>query len=188
MKITKQMIKEVKEFAYSESEQYQLPPVYYLGLSMQKGQWLAEEFEADKGVVMLGTLLMDCQLGVAAKKGVNEKHVNMSAKKADDLLTMAQLDDDLKDNVLACVREHHGVDKFSSIESEICCNADCYRFASIEGFLGGLRYTRDMSFEDLIGLLSRKADEKWNALSLDICKKELRPQYKLIREMINKLE
>jgi hypothetical protein len=128
---------------------------------------------------------MDCQLGIALKKKVLPKHVELGVKKTDELLSRYKdFDKRAKENVLACVREHHGVKNFHSLESEVCCNADCYRFASIPGFLGGLRYTRDMPLEDLVQLLSTKADEKWNSLSLSVCKKELKPQYELIKQII----
>jgi len=50
--------------------------------------------------------------------------------------------------------------------------------------IAGIRYTRDMPLDDLVNLFLKKADEKWNALSLDICKKELEPQYKLIKDLL----
>ena len=45
-----------------------------------------------------------------------------------------------------------------------------------------------MPIKDLVTLLLNKADEKWNVLSLPICKKELEPQYKAIKEFLNKYE
>lgn len=187
--LSKRVQKTVEEFAYQQSEEYLIPPVFYLDISRKKGQWLAEQLKADKDVVLLGTLLMDCQLGVAIKHGKQSDHIEMSAIKAEEILSRYP-DLDLKDkeNILACIRQHHGAKKFYSLEAEICCNADCYRFASVEGFLGGLRYTRDMPLMDLMKLLSSKADEKWNALSFKICKDELKPQYELIREIVNQYE
>lgn len=41
-----------------------------------------------------------------------------------------------------------------------------------------------MQTTELVKLLNFKADEKWHALSLDICKKELEPQYKLIKSLV----
>ncbi len=43
-----------------------------------------------------------------------------------------------------------------------------------------------MPIKDLVALLLGKADEKWNELSLDICKKELEPQNKVIKEFLEK--
>ena len=89
-----------------------------------------------------------------------------------------------KENVLHCIREHHGVDTFYSLESEICCNADCYRFISVEGVVGGAMDFREISVSDFVELFSEKAEEKWYALSLDMCKKELEPQYRAIKTFL----
>lgn len=183
----KPVIKKARQFAYEQSDRYSAPPRFYIDLSADKGQWLAEKLGANKDIVLLGALLMDCQLGVALAEGRQAQHIEMSAKSAESLLSeFPGLEDKTRANMLDCVRQHHGVNQFSSLEAEICCNADCYRFTSIAGFVGGLRFTRDMPLDELIKLLSAKADEKWNALSIDICKNELAPEYKLIKDLISK--
>lgn len=180
--ITKKLIKEIEDFVYSEVNKYQVPSRFQIDYTNEKGQWLAKKLKANKNIVYLGTLLMDCMLGKAVSEGKLLKHVEMSVKKADELLSSdTKLSE--KENILHCVKEHHGVKKFFSLESEICCNADCYRFASVKGILGGMINMRDMKLDDMVKLFSAKADEKWNALSLDICKKELKPQYKAIKEL-----
>lgn len=179
------LIKAVKEFVYSEAEKYQTPSIFHLELTNEKGQWLADFLQADKDIVLLGTLLMDCKLGKAFKEGRLSEHVEMSEKGAREIFfQFPELDEQVKKKVIYCVRQHHGVDSFYSLEAEICCNADCYKFVSVKGMLGGIRYTREMPFEKLIELFSRKADEKWHALTLDICKKELEPQYRVIKELL----
>ena len=45
-----------------------------------------------------------------------------------------------------------------------------------------------MSFEDLVILLKNKVNEKWNALSLDISKKELASQYESVIELLKNLK
>jgi hypothetical protein len=192
--INKKVIEEVEKFVFAEAKRYDAPSTFQIEISKKKGQELASKLNADENIVYLGTLLMDCQLGLALKKAqysidfrgkLISKHVEMSAEKAEKLLSKySKVTKKEKENIIACVRQHHGVDEFYSLEAEICCNADCYRFASVEGFLGGLRFTRDMEFSDLIELLSAKADEKWDALSLTSCKKELEPQYKTIKKLL----
>ncbi len=61
-----------------------------------------------------------------------------------------------------------------------------YIYTSVEGVITAIKYTRDMPIKDLVALLLGKADEKWNELSLDICKKELEPQNKVIKEFLEK--
>ncbi len=183
--VPQELIEKVKEFAYSQTKKYEAPITLYLDLANEKGQELAKLLKADKDIVLAGTLLMDCMLGTALKEGRLPEHIEMSAQKAKELLDeFPKVDKKTKENILYCVRQHHGVDKFHSLEAEICCNADCYRFASVEGVIAGIRYTRDMPLDDLVNLFLKKADEKWNALSLDICKKELEPQYKLIKDFL----
>jgi len=43
-----------------------------------------------------------------------------------------------------------------------------------------------MELDGLIKLYLKKADEKWNVLSLEICKKELEPQYKTIKDFLTR--
>ena len=43
-----------------------------------------------------------------------------------------------------------------------------------------------MLFEEALKYAETKADEKWSILSLDICKKELEPDYKLIKEICSR--
>ncbi len=185
--ITKELIQKVEKFAYSEIEKYQAPSKFQIDLSKEKGQWLACLLNANKEIVYLGTLLMDCALGKAMLEKRIKEHVKMSVEKTASILNKNKdISQSEKENIIACVAEHHGVSKFFSIESEICCNADCYRFASVQGFLGGIRFTRDMELDELIKLMSLKSDEKWNALTISVCKKELEPQYRAIKELLAK--
>ena len=183
--ITDQLIEDIKKFATNEAETKGLPAVFHLDLSYQVGQRLAKELEADAKVVALGTLLMDCMLGQAFEQGIKEQHVEMSRDKAEELLEKDQdISAEEVENVLACVSQHHGVDKFYSIESEICCNADCYRSASINGVLGGIHNGRKMELGALKQLYLAKAEEKWNAISLDTCKEELKGEYDLLTKLM----
>ncbi|HUV72480.1 MAG TPA: hypothetical protein VMW25_05745 [Clostridia bacterium] len=179
------LLQSVKEFAFAQTKETGAPSLFNLNLSNKKGQWLAEKLGANKGIVLAGTLLMDCQLGQAMKLGKIAEHIEMSAKKADELLTeFPDIDNETKEKIVYCVRQHHGTEKFHSLEAEICCNADCYRFASLRGFVDGLRSFENMSTDGVLKLLDSKADEKWHSLSLDICKKELKQQYQLIKSFI----
>lgn len=98
------------------------------------------------------------------------------------------LSDEQKENLIKCVEEHHGVDKFYSIESEIVCNADCYKFIHPKGVFDycsilGRRFN-NLSKE--LEQLEYKMDEKYNAMSLDIVKNELEPYYNSFKKLIAK--
>jgi exopolyphosphatase/pppGpp-phosphohydrolase len=177
----------VRELAYDEINKTGLPLRVHVDLSVETGKRLAKELGVNVDIVEAGTLLMDYALGQAMKENRQNEHVKMSIEKAKKLLDMSSLSEEEKENISYCILEHHGVPSFFSKESEVCCNADCYRFTSIKGVGLGLRYFRDMQFKDLISLLTEKADEKWNTISLDIVKKELEPQHKIIMEMLNGL-
>ena len=178
---------EARKLAYSETEKNGTPPIPILNLSTEKGKKIAKKLGANIDIVEAGTLLMDCALGQALKENRLKDHIKMSFDKANELLERFSLSEEEKENIRHCILEHHGVDKFYSLESEICCNADCFRFVSIKGFVMQARYGRDMSFEDMIDLLKKKVDEKWNALSLDVAKKEIIPQYEVILKILKDL-
>jgi len=179
---------EARKLAYSETEKYGTPPVPLIDLATSVGKGLSKELNANVDIVEAGTLLMDCALGQALKENRGSEHVQMSLDKANELINVSSLSPEEKENIRHCIQEHHGVSKFYSLESEICCNADCYRFISIKGFILSIKYGREMSFEDLTVLLKNKVNEKWNTLSLDISKKELVSQYESIILLLKNLE
>lgn len=186
--ISQETINRIRDFTISQTEEYKTPLLIHLEIANEKGQELAGLLGADKNIVLLGTLLMDCMIGLAIKEGKRERHVEMGVKKTKELLNQfLELTSKEKENIIHCVAEHHGVGKFFSEESEIVCNADCYRFVSAKGFIGGIRFFRDMDFKELLKLLSSKTEEKWNALSLDVCKKELEPEYQAIKILLSAL-
>lgn len=183
--ITQSLIDEIKKFSTNQSKLFGLPSLFQLNLSNEKGQFLARELKANAKVVLLGTLLMDGMLGPAFKANKMQEHVNMSVIKADELLSQnSDIAPDEKMNILKCVEQHHGAKKFFSLEAEICSNADCYRFASVTGFLGSLAYGPSLPFDARIKLLNDKADEKWNLITLDSVKRELTPEYQSIKQVL----
>lgn len=184
----KDFLKQAKKLAYNEVEKTGMPVKLHVDLSTSVGKRLAKELGANINIVEAGTLLMDCLIGQALQEGRIKDHVQMSLNKTNELLEQSTLSEEDKENIRHCVSEHHGTEKFYSLESEICCNADCYRFASILGFTYTIRYLRDMPFSDLVNLLNKKVNEKWNLISLDIVKKELTPQHKVISEILKDLQ
>jgi hypothetical protein len=183
-----EFLQKAKKLAYNETEKYGTPAVPIINLSTDIGKKIAKKIGANVGIVEAGTLLMDCALGQALKENRRKEHVKMSLEKANLLMDNSTLSENEKENICNCILEHHGTDKFYSLESEICCNADCYRFILAKGFAFQIRYGRDMSFSDMVDLLKEKVNEKWNALSLDICKKELAEEYNLITEFLKKMQ
>jgi len=178
---------EVRKLAYSESEKTGMPIKHHIDLATKTGIRLSKTLNANTQIVESGTLLMDCMIGQALKENRLADHVEMSLKKAYELFEFSSLSQEEKDNISHCILEHHGVEKFYSIESEICCNADCYRFASIKGFMFATRYLREMPFSDLVNRLKEKVNEKQKAITLNIVKEELESEYTVINGLLKKL-
>lgn len=182
------LIEAVKKFAYQEVERTGMPIKMHVDLSCEVGKNLAEKLGANVVIVEIGTLLMDCMIGQALQEGRLKDHVQMSLDKTNELLSNFEIDEVTKENIRQCVVQHHGATTFHSIESEICCNADCYRFASIKGFNIANRFLRDMPYQDLIVLLENKLIEKEKALTLSECKVELLGQIELLHSYICELK
>lgn len=181
--ISNELIHQVNEFALSEVQRYQIPSLFHLEYAKEIGQKLAQELKADQRVVLLGTIFMDCQIGEALEKKILPQHIQMSYDKTREFLEdFPEVTKVEREKILFGVKQHHGAKQFQSLEAEIVCNTDCYRFASIAGVIGGIHEGRRMKVEDLVSLYQQKIEEKWQALSLEICKKELEPQYRAIKE------
>jgi len=180
-------IKEARSFAYNETERTCMPVRPHIDLATEMGKKIAKDLGANVDIVEAGTLLMDCQIGQALKEGNLKSHAQMSASEAKKILDKYNINEEVKNNIISCILEHHGGVKFSSLESEVVCNADCYRFISVKGFMFAVRYLRDMSFDDLVKILNEKVEEKWNVLTLDSVKKDLAPQHNIIKSFLSHL-
>lgn len=184
----KNFLIQARKLAYDEVEKTGMPLKLHVDLACEIGKRLAKGLGANVDIVEAGTLLMDCLIGQALQEGKLKDHIKISLDKANGLLGQSALSNEEKENIRHCILEHHGAKKFYSLESEICCNADCYRFTSIKGFSYTMKYLRDMPFSDLVTLLEKKVDEKWGLLSLNICKKELADQHEIIERMLKELK
>jgi len=177
----KQIIKEADNFALSEIEKYHFPSLMHFNTANSKGGELAKKLKAEEGIVQLGTRLMDIKLGECISEGRLKEHIERSAKISREFLSKFDLPKDTVEKIINCVEEHHGTKKWACKEAEICANADCYRFLLLKDWLAFLIHIKG-DFK----LAEEKADEKWKVLSLDICKKELESDYKLIKEIIRR--
>ena len=92
-----------------------------------------------------------------------------------------------KENIIKCVEEHHGVEKFFSIESEVVANADCYKFVHPKGVLyySSMLGRRFHDFNKELEQLDFKLNEKHNTISLPLVKEELEPYYDFFQKSIN---
>jgi len=84
---------------------------------------------------------MDVKLGEAKVNNQLPQHADISADAARDFLELQEMPPETLSRIVFCVREHHNTQGFTSLESEVVANTDCYRFASVAGnfyFVSGL--------------------------------------------------
>ena len=180
------IIKRADEFARSEMKKYGLPSITTFEAPNQKGLELAKKLGADTEMVQIGTRLMDIKLGEAFSLGKLHKHIEMSVKATRDFLMQFSLPQDVFEKIVNCVEGHHRTKEWTCTEAEICANADCYGFLTVRNWLDLLHSlgANSATFDENLKWAEAKIEEKWKILSLDICKKELEPHYKIIKELL----
>jgi len=180
------IINQAKELAISEINRYGVPKIEHFILANEKGQQLAKSLEADKDIVLLGTILMDLKIGQCMKEGRLVEHIKDSSSAAQEFLKQFDLDDEVFKKIVACIESHHGVENYYCLEAEICANSDCYRFLSPEGFFHGLMIfgNRLPNFNEALTNLENKVEEKYNIISLDICRHEVEENYRIFKKLI----
>jgi HD superfamily phosphodiesterase len=182
------IIAEAHALAVREIDKFGSPPLEFLELSLAKARELADNLQADKNIVTLGALLMDCKLGECFHENKLSEHVSRGSLAAQEFLKPFGLPTDVVVKIISCVESHHGRDKYDCLEAEICANADCYRFLTPPGIF---RYLvalgeRSQDFQTCLSQLEYKMDEKHGALSLEICKKDLEGYYREFKDFIAK--
>ncbi len=146
---------------------------------------LGKKLGANLSVIKLGSRFLDIKLGEANKEKKTSEHITKALGFAKDFLGNYPLEEDVKQKVFTCITEHHDK-KFSCIESEICANANCYKFLVPKKILK-MFYNwrqRGYNFEEIFLIAEEKVDQKWNSLTLDICKKELQDSYNSINAFL----
>jgi hypothetical protein len=170
--------------ARKEIELTGLPTFVHYELSYAKAAELADRLGARKDLVLIGIALIDLKLGEAFHKKRLADHVQMSAAASEELLQGKITEDDLL-GVLNSIRAHHGGEAFGSLESEICANADCYRFLHPAGVLHyvGTLGARGLAPAALLDQAEDKLKEKWAIVSLPAARQELEPFFAQFSEL-----
>jgi len=186
--VLEQVIEKVRKVALEETAKFGTPAIEHIELSNAVGQELAKKLGADKNIVLLGTLLMDIKLGECFAEGKLQEHVERSAAFTKALLKREKVSPEIINKVINCVEAHHKKISFSCIESEICANADCYRFLHPRGLVASIKLwsQRPVDIDEMIKQIEYKVEEKKAILTLDICKAELDPYYGMIKEIFKK--
>ncbi len=146
---------------------------------------ICKKLNANLDVIKLGIRFIDIKLGQAAANKKISEYVNMSLGFAMDFLTGYPLSEDLKKKVFACIKEQNDK-KFSCVEAEICANAVSYNFLTPKKILKMFYNLRQIgyNFDETFLIAEEKTEEKWNNLTLDICRKDLEENYKKIKEFL----
>ena len=185
--IINDLVKMSEEFNMAEMEKYNPDMVTLYEIALNAGLKLAKEYGADENIVRIGIAMMDSKLYEASRLGKQKEHVEMSLDAIKNMLKESKIDAAVKENIIKCVEEHHGVDKFYSIESEVVANADCYKFCHPKGVLyyASMLGRRFHDFNKELVQLEYKLNEKHNALSLPLAKEELESYYDFFQRAIN---
>ena len=182
------LIKKCDDFNRLEIQKYNPDMKFLYELSLDMGIKLAEIYKADVNIVKIAIAMMDSKLPEASYLKTPKKHIEMSSNATKEILSDIDcLNEDIKENIIKCVEEHHGTKEFFSIESEVVANADCYKFVHPKGFLyySSMLGRRFHDFDKELEQLNFKLNEKHNTISLDIVKEELEPYYQFFQKAID---
>lgn len=182
----KDLVKNADTAMREETKKYNQDIELLYDIALEGGKKLAKIYHANIDIVKIGISLMDLKLLEAQSLGIPKEHVKLSTEATKEMLKDYNLTEEEKENILHCVTEHHGVEKYFSIESEICANADCYKFLDPKGVFAYCSLL-GRRFHDLTKewkQLEYKMDEKYSTLSLKEVKDELNPYYEQFKSLL----
>ena len=185
MEYVDEICNDLDQIAISEIMKYNIPTLDNYNDVVDVAIKLGKKLNANLSVIKLGARFLDMKLGEATQQKKINEHITMALGFAKEFLSNYPLEEDIKQKIYYCIMEHHDK-KFSCIESEICANADCCKFLVPKKILK-MFYNwrqRGYNFEEIFLLAEEKVEEKWDALTLDICKKELENSHNKIKEFM----
>lgn len=183
-----ELVEKAESFNKEEIKKYKSDLEFLYNISYDAGIKLAKKYKADENIVRIALAMMDSKLPEAQHLGTQKEHISMSSSATKKLLEEATLlNDKEKENIIKCVEEHHGVEKFYSIESEVVANADCYKFIHPKGvfYYSSMLGRRLHNFSKELEHLDFKLNEKHDTLSLPLAKEELEPYYQFFQKAVN---
>ena len=182
----KQLFEKIDKLAWDEINKYGGPIPNHYAISLSAGERIARQLGVDEFAVKTGIALMDIKLGECNANKIQPQHTQKSYEYSEKILKELGVDAAKTKLLLNCVAAHHGKVPFESLEAEICANADCYRFLTAEGIYDFIMKTaeRKMDHNSSIDAVIAKMDEKFNILSIQMCKDELSDGYHKIRAIL----
>lgn len=186
---TQQLFEYINEKALAEMKQYSIPSRCHYDLALSVGERVSKLLgeSIDPFIVKCGVALMDIKLGQCFIEKRPQEHVTESYNYTKQLLEDLGVDGKIKDILYNCVLAHHGKVPYESVYAEICANADCYRFLTPQGIVATIITNSQMGMEQnaTIDYCLSKIEEKYNLLTLDICKEELKDNYESLKSFLN---
>lgn len=183
-----ELVIETDNYNKEEMRKYNPDMEFLQKIPEDAGIKLAREYGANENIVRIGIAMMDSKLPEASHLGIAKEHIKMSSEATKEMIKDVDcLSEYDKENIIKCVEEHHGAEKFFSIESEVVANADCYRFIVPKGFLyyASMQGRKFHDFDRELKQLEFKLNEKHNTISLPAVKEELEPYYQLFQKAID---
>lgn len=182
-----ELIIKTDQFNRDEIKKYNPDMEFLHDICLNAGIRLAKEYGADENIVKIALAMMDSKLPEAAHLGVAKEHISMSSEATKEMLKDIDcLNEQEKENIIKCVEQHHGANKFFSVEAEVVANADCYKFVSPQGVLyySSMLGRRFHDFNKELEQLDFKLNEKHNTISLPLVKEELEQYYVFFQKAI----
>ncbi len=179
-------MQKIREVALVEVQNNNAPPELYTCLAIEKGIQLAKKMNADAQVVEAALWLCDSRIGPCLRENRVKDHIVESLEFARTALVTTNASKDFIEKALQVMSEHHSK-THKYVEGEIVANADAYKFLPPIGSLH-LLWTegkRSDSYKKSLDYVYHKIEEKWNVLTIQECKDEMREPYEHLKFVFN---
>ena len=148
----------------------------------KESEKLAENYNADLEIVLLGALLHDIAL-ICKTGGKKEHHINGKII-ADEMLSRYNYPDDRKERVLNCVYNHRSSKNAATIEELCVSDADILsHFDNIAMLFNSAFNRNNINLSEVRGWMKECFEKDYNDLS-DKTKEVFKDRYRLICEIV----
>ncbi len=158
-------------------------------IAIKKGIELSRKHNVDERLVLTSLYLAHAVFSPVWQGYIQKNHPKLSAEFIKNYLDEWGVDTKDQDIVLNAIEAHHDKVPTKSKAAEVVKNAECFKFVTIEGSLIWLHElgTRKVPFEEAIGKVIEKMDQKKNLLTLDDCIQEAEENCDKIRELFDRI-
>lgn len=179
--IQEELLKRIKSYKEENGYDFWEDHIKYV---VKNAKDLAEKYQADKEIVVLGALLHD--IAMPSNIGPREEHHIYGAKIADELLTKYNYPKEKIERVKKCVLNHRGSKDLAptTIEEECIRDADVMaHFDTIPSLFHLAFKERSMNIEEGTSFVKKKLERDYNKLSAK-SKELLKEKYQNILKVL----